>query len=58
MKLFFIFQMFDFLMYFWHKNPKQAHMPKVPKKVKILKNKNNFIIFKFILNYFLPYNCL
>ena len=28
------FQTFDFLGYFWHKNPKQALMPKVPKKLK------------------------
>ena len=38
---FFLFQDFDFLRYFWHKNPNQALMPKVPKKVKILTNKKN-----------------
>ena len=35
----FFLKNFDFLRYFWHKNPNQALMPKVPKKVKILTNK-------------------
>ena len=32
----FCFQNFNFLRYFWNKNPKQALMPKVPEKVIIL----------------------
>ena len=30
----YFFQNFDFLRYFWHKDLKQALMPKVPQKIK------------------------
>ena len=39
------------------KNLKQVFIPKVPQKVKILKNKKNFIISEFKNTSFLFYKC-
>ena len=33
-----VFQNFEFLLYFWHKNLKHLFMPKAPQNIKILKN--------------------
>ena len=38
LKIMIFFQNFDFLMYFWHKDLFSVFMPKVPQKLKILKN--------------------